>query len=117
MLVGQLIGDTSLQDGSRLAAHFRTGRFVLLDRLGGALAYAADSWAERVVTVTEDAAAAGCPDLYRPVTGLLVRPDGIIAWATEEIESTDLRECRAGLRAALHKWAGAPFRAEPTFMS
>lgn len=33
--------------------------------------------------MTEDAPIAACADAYRFVTGLLVRPDGVVAWATD----------------------------------
>jgi hypothetical protein len=32
---------------------------------------------------------------------VLVRPDGVVAWATDTAETT-------GLDAALHRWTGAP---------
>lgn len=102
-LIGRLVGDAPLSDGSRLAEHFHTGRFVLLDRLGGFLASTADGWGERVDAVAETATAADCPDAYRTATGLLVRPDGIIAWATDTI---DCDEAVAGASAALSRWAG-----------
>jgi 2-polyprenyl-6-methoxyphenol hydroxylase-like FAD-dependent oxidoreductase len=102
-LVGRLVGDTPLADGARLADHFHTGRFVLLDRLGGPLAATADAWKDRVEAVAEREASTGCPDAYRAATGLLVRPDGVIAWATD---TTDPDEAVAGLAAALGRWAG-----------
>ncbi len=103
-LTGHLVGDTPLADGSRLAEHFHTGRFVLLDRLGGVLTSAAAGWGQRVQAVAEGAAAAGSPDAYRDTTGLLIRPDGVIAWASG---TTDPDKAVAGLSAALHRWAGA----------
>jgi len=106
-LNGRLVGDAPLADGSRLADHFHTGRFVLLDRLEGALAATADAWAEQVAPVLETAATAGCPDSYRALTGLLVRPDGVIAWATD---TTDPEAATADLAAALTRWAGIPSR-------
>ncbi|GAB2579572.1 FAD-dependent monooxygenase [Microlunatus antarcticus] len=109
-LVGRQVGDTPLADGGRLADHFHTGRFVLLDRLGGDLAAISDAWNDRVETVTERAASTACPDAYRTATGLLVRPDGVIAWATD---STDAAEAAAGLTAALDRWAGESTQAAP----
>ncbi|GAA2750175.1 FAD-dependent oxidoreductase [Amnibacterium kyonggiense] len=102
-LVGSVIGDAPLSDGSRLADHFHTGRFVLLDRLGGPLAHTSARWSGRVETIVEDTAVAGCPESYRVLTGLLVRPDGVIAWATE---TADADEAVAVLIAALSQWAG-----------
>ena len=34
-------------------------------------------------------------------TGVLVRPDGVVAWATDTADTT-------GLAAALQRWTGAP---------
>jgi 2-polyprenyl-6-methoxyphenol hydroxylase-like FAD-dependent oxidoreductase len=107
-LVGAVIGDAPLSDGSRLADHFHTARFVLLDRLAGSLAETGARWPDRLVTLVEDTAAAECPEHYRALTGLLVRPDGIIAWATD---TTDRNAAAAGLTTALSRWAGA---ASPT---
>jgi 2-polyprenyl-6-methoxyphenol hydroxylase-like FAD-dependent oxidoreductase len=104
-LVGRVVGDAPLVDGSRLADHFHTGGFVLIDRFGGALTAIAESWPQRVATIVEDTATAASPDVYRAVTGLLVRPDGIIAWATD---TTDLDAARQGLTTALSRWAGRP---------
>lgn len=104
-LVGRLVGDTPLSDGSRLADHFHSGRFVLLDRLDGALAAVAGGWHDRVVTVVEDAYAVEGPQAYRSLTGLLVRPDGVIAWATD---GDDPDEAVAGLTSALDRWVGHP---------
>lgn len=107
-LVGRLIGDTPLTDGGRIAERFRSGGFVLLDRLGGALVEAADGWRQRLMAVVETSAAPGAPEAYRGLTGLLVRPDGIIAWATT---TDDAAEAGAGLTHALTAWAGAPVQA------
>jgi 2-polyprenyl-6-methoxyphenol hydroxylase-like FAD-dependent oxidoreductase len=105
-LVGRLIGDAPLRDGTRLAEHFHTGRFVLLDRLEGTpLGSIASTWTGRVVTVSETTAAADCPALLRTVTGLLVRPDGIIAWATD---GTDPSVAARTLAEELNRWAGSP---------
>jgi 2-polyprenyl-6-methoxyphenol hydroxylase-like FAD-dependent oxidoreductase len=106
-LVGRIIGDTPLAAGGRLADHFHAGRFVLLDRLGGTLATTAAGWQERMAPVVEDAAADSCSDIYRSVTGMLVRPDGIIAWATD---STDIPAANTALTSALERWAGTPNR-------
>ena len=63
----------------------------MLDRTSdGALARAATAWAGRVRIVADDP---------KVPSGLLVRPDGIVAWAGD---STDA----AGLEDALRRWAG-----------
>jgi 2-polyprenyl-6-methoxyphenol hydroxylase-like FAD-dependent oxidoreductase len=92
-LVGRFVPDLWLRDGSRLADHGHGGGFLLLDRTpDGAFARLAAAWAGRVSSVTDD---------HATPTGVLVRPDGVVAWASD---STDI----TGLEAALHRWSGAP---------
>ncbi|MGP4016082.1 FAD-dependent monooxygenase [Saccharopolyspora sp. 5N708] len=74
----------------RLAELARTARPLLLDFTGGELSTMARPWADRV-----DAVAARHPD--PPAAGLLVRPDGYLAWAGSR-----------GLTDALTEWFGAP---------
>ncbi len=104
-LVGQLFGDIPFADGTRLADRFHDGTFVLLDRLDGILADVATPWGGRLTSIAEDGATEKCPNLYRKATGMLVRPDGVIAWATE---STHRHETAETLRRALLQWAGQP---------
>jgi 2-polyprenyl-6-methoxyphenol hydroxylase-like FAD-dependent oxidoreductase len=92
-LVGRFVPDLWLADGSRLVDHGHGGGFLLLDRTpDGAFAHLAAAWAGRVDSVTDDPATP---------TGVLVRPDGVVAWATDTTDTT-------GLEAALRRWAGAP---------
>jgi 2-polyprenyl-6-methoxyphenol hydroxylase-like FAD-dependent oxidoreductase len=92
-LVGRYVPDLYLADGSRLADHAHDGGFLLLDRTpDGAFAHRAEAWAGRVSAVTDGP---GTP------AGVLVRPDGVVAWATDGADSS-------GLDAALHRWTGAP---------
>jgi 2-polyprenyl-6-methoxyphenol hydroxylase-like FAD-dependent oxidoreductase len=92
-LVGRFVPDLWLRDGSRLADHGHGGGFLLLDRTpDGAFARLAAAWAGRVSSVTDD---------HATPTGVLVRPDGVVAWASD---STDI----TGLEAALYRWSGAP---------
>jgi hypothetical protein len=92
-LVGRFVPDLWLRDGSRLADHGHGGGFLLLDRTpDGAFARIAADRVGRVSTV---------PDDYATPTGVLVRPDGVVAWACD---TTDI----AGLEAALYQWTGAP---------
>ncbi|MFH9424636.1 FAD-dependent oxidoreductase [Streptomyces sp. NPDC017529] len=95
-LVGRFVPDLWLRDGSRLADHGHGGGFLLLDRTpDGAFARLAAAWAGRVSSVIDAPAAP---------TGVLVRPDGVVAWASDTADVAGV----AGLEAALHRWAGVP---------
>ncbi|MGW7254723.1 FAD-dependent oxidoreductase [Streptomyces sp. NPDC054834] len=95
-LVGRFVPDLWLRDGSRLADHGHGGGFLLLDRTpDGAFARLAAAWAGRVSGVT---------DGHATPAGVLVRPDGVVAWASDTTDTAAV----AGLEAALHRWAGAP---------
>lgn len=87
-LVGRYVPDLWLADGSRLVDHGHHGGFLLLDRTpGGALARLAQGY--RVTSVFDES---GTP------AGILVRPDGVVAWASDTDDAT-------GLDAALRRWA------------
>ncbi len=93
-LSGLMVPDLTLDDGRRVAELLHGARPVLLDTTGGAVAAAAAAWADRVDVVTgaiDDAPA-----------GLLIRPDGYIAWAADTFEADDA----VRLRAALTRWFG-----------
>jgi len=77
---------------TRLAELTRDARPLLLD-LTGALADETHDDRVRVVTARADS----------PLAGLLVRPDGYVAWASVEPDVD-------GLRAALARWFGQPSR-------
>lgn len=90
-LVGALVPDLWLRDGSRLVDHGHGGGFLMLDRTpDGAFTRLAAPWASDVTTVGDDE---GTP------TGVLVRPDGVVAWASDTFDG-------AGLDDALRGWAG-----------
>jgi hypothetical protein len=92
-LVGRYVPDLWLAEGSRLADHGHGGGFLLLDRTpDGAFARVTAAWAGRVHSVT---------DAHATPTGVLVRPDGVVAWASDTTDT-------AGLEAALRQWIGAP---------
>jgi hypothetical protein len=92
-LVGRFVPDLWLKDGSRLVDHGHDGGFLLLDRTAdGTFARRATAWAGRVSSVTDD---------HATPTGVLVRPDGVVAWACDTTDT-------AGLEAALRRWTGAP---------
>ncbi|MGW0584422.1 aromatic-ring hydroxylase C-terminal domain-containing protein [Streptomyces sp. NPDC002920] len=68
----------------------------MLDRTPDrAFARLAPAWAGRVSSVTDDHAT--------PVV-VLVRPDGVVAWASDTTDTAAV----TGLEAALHRWACAP---------
>ncbi|MFJ2196720.1 FAD-dependent oxidoreductase [Streptomyces violaceusniger] len=95
-LIGRYVPDLRLRDGSRLVDHGHGGGFLLLDRTpDGTFARRAAAWAGRVSSVT---------DGHATPTGVLVRPDGVVAWASD---TTGLAAI-TGLEAALHRWTGAP---------
>ncbi|MGH3627853.1 MAG: FAD-dependent monooxygenase, partial [Sciscionella sp.] len=77
-LIGASAPDLALSDGSKPADHAHDGTALVLDladdpKLRALLA----GWSDRVRVVT-----AGCVD--RPdLTGLLIRPDGYVAWAAD----------------------------------
>ncbi|MDF3293082.1 FAD-dependent monooxygenase [Streptomyces silvisoli] len=95
-LVGRFVPDLWLRDGSRLVDHGHGGGFLLLDRTpDGAFARLTAAWAGRVSSVV---------DGHATPTGVLVRPDGVVAWASDTTDITAV----TGLEAALHRWTGAP---------
>lgn len=101
-LAGRLAPDLLLDTGTgpvRLAALTREGRPLLLDLTEqGTLAKDASEWHDRVDVVT-----ARLHGPATPVTALLLRPDGYVAWA-----SSDGTADRGALRTALSRWFGTP---------
>lgn len=94
-LTGRLLPDLWLRDGSRLADHGHRGGFLLLDRTADrTFTGVAAGWSDRVRAVRDGHAAPAA---------VLVRPDGVVAWATD----TDTDADEAGLGDALRRWAGA----------
>jgi len=94
-LVGATMPDLRLDDGTRLSEHAHAGRTLLVDLAGDdRLATLAKQYAGRVELVRGRSDGAG-------TGGLLVRPDGFVAWA-----SADGASDPAGLEAALTRWLG-----------
>ncbi|OUC99060.1 FAD-dependent monooxygenase [Streptosporangium minutum] len=95
-LVGGSAPDLELADGSRLADHLHGGGALLLDP-AGELRGPASGYDDRLRVVAEDLPGrAG-------LAGLLVRPDGVVAWAADTGQ-VDF----GALEAALSAWLGAP---------
>jgi hypothetical protein len=95
-LIGRFVPDVWLKDGSRLVDHGHDGGFLLLDRSpDGAFGRLAGARAGRVRVVTDE----------QPMpAGVLVRPDGVVAWAADTVDLA----ATTGLETALRRWAGAP---------
>jgi 2-polyprenyl-6-methoxyphenol hydroxylase-like FAD-dependent oxidoreductase len=104
-LSGLLVPDLELDDGRRVVDLLHDARPVLLDPSGGALTQAATGWADRVDVVTGTVAG-------KPYGGLLIRPDGYVAWAAGASEATGgVDDTVDGtsldrLRSALERWFG-----------
>lgn len=111
-LVGRSVPDFELADGSRLADHLRDGRGLLVQPDG-----AAEDHADRVTVIRTAMRGPDAP------AALLVRPDGIVAWAAAAPDAaatgsdaaaatdTDVTGATAGgsgLADALSAWFGAP---------
>jgi 2-polyprenyl-6-methoxyphenol hydroxylase-like FAD-dependent oxidoreductase len=77
-LVGRSAPDFELVDGTRLGEHLRDGRGLLLD-FGAGMPFraVADRWKGRIAYIASDARD------RLGLSALLVRPDGIVAWAGE----------------------------------
>jgi hypothetical protein len=87
--------DLRLDDDSRLSGHAHDGRALLVDLAADdRVAALAEPYAGRVKLVRGRCDGAG-------VSGLLVRPDGFVAWAPADGASDPL-----GLQAALTRWFG-----------
>jgi len=96
-LAGRGAPDFEFDDGSRLAHHLRGGRGVLVDFGASApLRALAAAWRDRIAYV--DVAAQDACGL----AALLVRPDGVVAWASDD--NPDLADA---VRAAA-RWFGPP---------
>ncbi|WP_308298926.1 hypothetical protein [Streptomyces sp. GESEQ-35] len=104
MEAGEVVAD-GVEVGAELllppstSVFYHRGGFLLLDRTpDGTFAQLAEAWSGRVRAV---------PDDHATPTGVLVRPDGVVARASDTDTDTDTADV-AGLEAALHRWAGAP---------
>jgi hypothetical protein len=91
-----MVPDLVFDDGTRVADLLHEARPLLLDMSGGAACPPADAWAGHIDVVT-----ATMSD--RPAAAMLVRPDGYVAWAADELGADDADR----LRGALTRWFGA----------
>ncbi|ROS44998.1 FAD-dependent monooxygenase [Amycolatopsis thermoflava] len=89
-LVGRRLRDIDLAQGS-LYGQLHRGRGLVLDRTGG---LNVDGWSDRVDLLTDPTAALEAP-------GVLLRPDGHVAWAGDD---------QQGLDEQLSRWFGTPGR-------
>ncbi|MBF6328222.1 FAD-dependent monooxygenase [Nocardia transvalensis] len=93
-LAGAAAPDIELSDGTRLGEHCLDGRALLLDLAdSAALRESAAPWSDRVRVLTAK------PAQTRDLSALLIRPDGMVAWAADTGNT-------AGLVTALTHWFG-----------
>lgn len=99
---GSIAGDVEVTSaGGRLADYAHDGRFVLVDRSpDGRFAGPVSQLERRVACVADPTAETSLPSL-------LVRPDGIIAWADTRDAEHSGDDSRKQLAAALERWVGA----------
>jgi len=96
-LIGRNAPDLRLEDGTRLGDLLRDGRGVALDfSIGRGLHDAAAGWKSRIRY------AAGTARNDLGLGGVLVRPDGVIAWAGDRDPDREAFEQAAG------RWFGGP---------
>jgi 2-polyprenyl-6-methoxyphenol hydroxylase-like FAD-dependent oxidoreductase len=96
-LQGRSAPDIELIDGTRVGELLRPGKGLLLDFDASApLQKLARSWNERVIHVASDA------KTTLGLSALLVRPDGIVAWAADAALDTE------SASRAMSRWFGKP---------
>lgn len=96
-LVGFSAPDLQFDDGSRLAHHLHEGRAVLFDLAGdAALRQTIARWQGRIRTVC------GTALDDQGLAALLVRPDGFVAWASDQ------RADAGEVESAATRWFGLP---------
>lgn len=96
-LVGRSAPDFALADGTKLNQHLRSGLGLLLDFEGcDALRALAGSWGDRI------GYRAGEAKDRLGLNALLIRPDGIVAWAI------DCASDQVDVARSLAKWFGEP---------
>lgn len=95
-LVGRSAPDFALADGTRLGERLRSGKGLLLDFDARApLQTLAGRWPDRIAYVASDA------EDSLGLTAVLIRPDGIVAWAGDGLADQE------ALTQAASRWFGA----------
>jgi len=92
-LVGRSAPDLDLGDGTRLSDHLHGGRSVLVG-------FGADAGLRALAAGYDDRLDVVAADATGDLRGLLVRPDGIVVWASAPGAAVD------GLAEALERWLG-----------
>jgi 2-polyprenyl-6-methoxyphenol hydroxylase-like FAD-dependent oxidoreductase len=96
-LVGRSVPDFAFSEGPRTSARLRGGKTLLLDFIPGApLQSVARRWEGRMDYV------AGEPENRLGLSAVLVRPDGVVAWASEAAGDDE------HLLQAVSRWIGEP---------
>jgi 2-polyprenyl-6-methoxyphenol hydroxylase-like FAD-dependent oxidoreductase len=96
-LVGRSVPDFKLVNGTRVGELLRRGKALLLDfGAGSPLATLARRWNERITYVSNDV------EDRRGLSAALVRPDGIVAWASDALPDAEQAS------SAASRWLGRP---------
>ena len=96
-LVGRSVPDFAFPGGQSAGERLNDGKALLLDFTSGApLRAVADRWQERM------SFAAGEPEHRLGLSAVFVRPDGVVAWASDGAGDYD------GLIEAVSRWIGEP---------
>lgn len=98
-LVGCSAPDLELSDGTRLGTKMGSGRGLLVDLHGGAVALRDELLAGRPYEARVDYLALGAQDT-RGIRSMLIRPDGVVAWVVDEDAEADI----GAAKAALEQW-------------
>jgi 2-polyprenyl-6-methoxyphenol hydroxylase-like FAD-dependent oxidoreductase len=94
-LIGRSVPDFEMADGTRLNRHLRNGRGLIVDFDGRPSRRAlAGHWGDRIDYVS------GAAKNRLGLSALQVRPDGIVAWATDAADHDE------GLAQAMSRWFG-----------